>query len=56
MTAKGPVQEEDLDLTTTLLLSEVSSVLENYLVALAEEMDELEGEDEDDYEDEEEEE
>ena len=56
LTAKGPVQEEDLAITTTLLLSEVSSVLENYLVALVEEMDELEGEDEDDYEDEEEEE
>ncbi|MBO7170463.1 MAG: hypothetical protein J6W28_04715 [Clostridia bacterium] len=56
LTAKEPVQEEDLAITTTFLLSEVSSVLENYLVALVEEMDELEGEDEDDYEDEEEEE
>ena len=56
LTAKGPVQEEDLSIATTFLLSQVGSVLENYLVALIEELDELEGEDEDDYEDEDEEE
>lgn len=55
LTVKDPVKETDLSVTTTFLLSEVAAFLENYLVALAEAMEEFEDEDEDDdYDDEEE--
>ena len=56
LTVKGPVKETELSVTTSFLVSELSSILENYMDALAENMEEFENDsDEDDHEDAEEE-